>query len=118
MKAATAARGKSVEARRRENFLAMLKAAHVQEPVREYEFHPTRQWKFDFAWVEYKVALESDGGAWVGGRHVTGTGYAEDIEKRNAANLLGWHVYHVLSTNLCKGDTVVLVRKAIIASLG
>ncbi len=32
-------------------------------PKREFRFHPTRQWRFDFAWERERVAVELEGGA-------------------------------------------------------
>ena len=116
MKASTASRALSVEAKRRQDFLRMLLGGHVELPETEYVFTTEKAWRLDFAWPRYKVAIESDGGTWAGGRHNTGSGYAEDIRKRNAATLLGWKVYNVLSAKLCTLDTVAFVRRALIAS--
>lgn len=59
-------------------------------PVAEYRFHPTRHWRFDFAWPARGVAVEVDGGQWKagGGRHNTDA----DREKLNTAAALGWRV--------------------------
>jgi very-short-patch-repair endonuclease len=62
--------------------------------VGEYQFHPTRRWKFDFAIVDEKVAIEVDGGIWSGGRHSGGAGQIGDMEKGNEAVKLGWRVLH------------------------
>ena len=59
---------------------------------REYQFHPTRRWRFDYAWPHYLVAVEIEGGTWSGGRHVTGAGYRSDCEKYNEAAIMGWLV--------------------------
>jgi len=58
----------------------------------EYRFHPVRRWRFDHANPEYKVAIEYEGGIWTNGRHTRGTGYKNDCDKYNAAQLLGWRV--------------------------
>jgi very-short-patch-repair endonuclease len=60
--------------------------------VREHRFHPSREWRFDFADLGARVAIEVDGGTHNGGRHVRGTGFAEDRRKRNEAVRLGWRV--------------------------
>lgn len=61
-----------------------------QIPVEEYRFHEKRRWRFDFAWVDLKVAVEIDGGRWKvgGGRH----GSDADMEKLNTAQIMGWIV--------------------------
>lgn len=76
------------------NFLALLEADH-RTWVEEYKFHPTRKFRFDFAWVEGKVAIEVDGGIWRGaaGGHTSGTGKMRDMEKDMLAQLDGWQVY-------------------------
>ena len=63
---------------------------------REYRFHPTRRWRFDFAWPEILVAVEIEGVVWGGtGRHQRAKGYETDCEKYNEALLLGWRVLRV-----------------------
>jgi len=60
--------------------------------VTEWKFHPKRKWRFDFAFVPVKIAIEIEGGAWLGKGHTSGKGYHSDMEKYNAAVLLGWRV--------------------------
>lgn len=67
-------------------------AGDMPEPEREYRFHPTRKWRFDFAWPAHLVAVEMDGGIFTSGRHVRGSQYSAGCEKRNAAVALGWRV--------------------------
>ncbi len=64
---------------------------------REYRFSPPRKWRFDFAWPGHKLAIEVDGGLWVGGRHNRARGYITDCEKLLAAQLLGWRVVKIPS---------------------
>lgn len=64
---------------------------------REYRFHPTRKWRFDFAIPELKLAVEIEGR----GRHQTVDGFRKDCEKYNAALLLGWRVLRFPATD-CK----------------
>lgn len=74
-------------------FYLRLCGSDLPQPMRELRFHPTRKWRFDWAWPEQRVALEVDGGryALAGGRHATDA----DHEKLNAAAALGWRVLHV-----------------------
>lgn len=59
-----------------------------------------RDWRFDFAWLDQRVAVECDGGVWTRGRHVRGRGYEGDCLKGNAATLLGWRVFHCTASML------------------
>lgn len=70
----------------------ICKTEHLPEPVAELQFHPTRKWRFDWCWPTRMVALEVEGGIWTRGRHTRGQGYLQDIDKYNAAQLLGWKV--------------------------
>jgi very-short-patch-repair endonuclease len=67
--------------------------AELPEPQREFRFHPVRKWPFDFAWPAYKVAVEMDGGIFIGGKaHASGPGIHADHAKRNTAAEMGWRV--------------------------
>jgi very-short-patch-repair endonuclease len=59
-------------------------------PITEYKFHPVRRWRFDFAFPDRKIAVEIEGGVFTQGRHTRGKGFSGDMEKYNAAVLLGW----------------------------
>lgn len=60
---------------------------------REFRFDAARKWKFDFAWPDAKVAVEMQGGTWTQGGHTRGRGYANDCDKSNRGQELGWIVY-------------------------
>jgi hypothetical protein len=65
----------------------------------EYRFHPTRKWRFDFAYPIYPhggFAIELQGGVWRrgGGAH-RGSGFERDCEKLLEANLAGWTVFQL-----------------------
>ena len=61
----------------------------------EHRFHPERRWRFDYAHLPSKTAIEINGGVWSGGRHNRGAGYLRDREKVNAAQMLGWKVFEL-----------------------
>lgn len=61
-------------------------------PEREYEFAAGRKWRFDFAFLDRKLAVEIEGGLFSAGRHVRGAAVEKDFEKYNRAALLGWRV--------------------------
>lgn len=69
-----------------------LKLHISNDIVTEYRFHAVRKWRFDYAHVETKTAIEIEGGAYSGGRHTRGKGYINDMEKYNSAIELGWVV--------------------------
>ena len=70
----------------------IVRPADWPDPEAEYRFHPTRKWRFDFAFPQVKVAVEIQGGNFIGGRHNRGGQQAKDFEKLNAAVRLGWSV--------------------------
>lgn len=81
--------------------LAWFEERKLPAPVTEMQFHPERKWRFDFAWIEQRLALEVEGGAWSGGRHTRGSGFTSDIEKYNEATRLGWRVLRCVPADLC-----------------
>jgi very-short-patch-repair endonuclease len=75
-----------------------------QQYAREYRFHKSRKWRFDFAWPDCMVAVEVDGGIYSGGRHNRGEGFKKDAEKGNAALLDGWRVLHFTTSHLARKE--------------
>lgn len=90
-----------------------MQAAGMPEPVAELRFHKSRRWRFDLALVAHKIGIEVDGGTWTGGRHVTGSGFAADLEKLNEAQLDGWLVIRVTPSMVDSGEALRLVERAI-----
>lgn len=58
----------------------------------EYKFHAERNWRADFWITGSKILVEIEGGIWSGGRHTRAKGYLGDMEKYNAAAILGFKV--------------------------
>jgi hypothetical protein len=58
-----------------------------------------KDWRFDFAWPEYLIAIEIEGGQWSNGRHQRGKGFEDDCEKYNAAAFYRWSVFR-FTTNM------------------
>ena len=85
-----------------ELFLMQIQALRLPEPEREYAFalEQGRKFRFDFAWVEQKVAAEIDGGTRNQGRHTRHEGYHRDCEKFNLALTLGWRPFRFTSEHV------------------
>lgn len=70
------------------------------EPESQVQFHPTRKWRFDFAFPSARLAIELQGGLFKGGKgggtgkggHNNVRGFIRDCDKFNAAQELGWTV--------------------------
>lgn len=95
-KAAAKAQKKATE---RRIFLTWLRVQALPPAVWELAFDTEngREWRFDWAWPEYKVALEIQGGTFVNGRHSRGPALRKEYEKLNAALVQGWVVVHTLA---------------------
>lgn len=65
----------------------------------EFKFHPKRKWRFDFCIPELKIAIEYEGLMSEKSRHTTITGFTNDSEKYNAAQILGWRVLRYTALN-------------------
>lgn len=74
---------------------------HVQKIfVPEYQFLKQRKWKVDYALPCCKLAIEIEGGTWIGGGHSRGSGMNEDMEKYNNLAILGWRLLRFTPNNL------------------
>jgi hypothetical protein len=96
-----------------DRFAFQLKQLGLPKPEREHRFAaPERQWRFDFAWLAFKLAVELDGGTAgpVRGRHVRPQGFQNDLEKHNAAQERGWRVYRFTSSMVRSGHAVNMIR--------
>lgn len=91
-----------------------LVKAGVEVPLREVKFciHG-RQWRFDMAWAEQRVAVEVDGGAWSQGRHTRGAGFKEDCIKLNHAAREGWKVLRFTTDMVTDGTAAEFVKETL-----
>lgn len=68
-------------------------------------------WRFDLAWPAIKLAVEIEGGAWLTkSRHTTGSGFANDLLKYQAAMRLGWNIYRCDGAMIKSGDAVKTIQ--------
>jgi very-short-patch-repair endonuclease len=92
-------------------FEHQLKSLKLTGWVREYIFHPTRKWRLDFYHDEKKIAVEIEGAIWVGGRHVTPQGYLNDMEKYNAAQMMGISVIRFGTHMIKNGEAIAQIER-------
>lgn len=110
-KALKAARRAAAE-QEREHFAWFCENLGLPRPVWEHRFATHRRWRFDYAWPDRMVALEVEGGVWTQGRHTRGKGYLADIEKYNAAQVMGWTVIRCTPGDLYAG-VIPTLREAL-----
>lgn len=97
----------------RDMFTALVESELHTQCVKEYRFHPVRQWRFDYALPMQKVALEVEGGVWTQGRHTRPQGFLGDIEKYNTATVMGWRVVRCVPDDLMTGKTIDMLHALI-----
>ncbi|ENW81328.1 hypothetical protein F909_02619 [Acinetobacter sp. ANC 3929] len=79
----------------------------------EYKFHQTRKWRADFLISNTKILIEVEGGIWSQGRHTRGTGYIGDMEKYNAAAILGFQVLRFSTQQVKSGLAVQQIEQLV-----
>lgn len=87
----------------------------LDRPQTEYQFHPTRKWRFDFAYPAERggVAVEVQGGIWSQGRHTRGAALKKEWEKLNLAAALGWRILYCEPRDVCTLDFVRVLAAAL-----
>lgn len=78
----------------------------------EYRFIPPHRFRFDFANLIAKVAIEINGGNWVHGRHTRASNLSDEYKKLNLATLNGWRVF-VLSPEMINQDWLEKIASVI-----
>lgn len=88
-----------------------IRATRLPGPMREYRFSTQRRWRFDFAWPDYLLAVEVEGGGWSGGRHTRPKGFAQDLQKYSEALAGGWTVYRCDKALIDSGRAIEVIAK-------
>jgi len=83
------------------------------EPVKEYKFHSSRKWRFDYAFIDQRVAVEYEGIFSTKSRHLNLTGYMKDCEKYSEAAILGWRIIRITAQMLRNGMAFDLIRRVL-----
>lgn len=94
-------------------FFELCKAHGLPKPHAEYQFTSERKWRLDWAWPGLLIALEVEGGVWTNGAHVRGKHFLSDMEKYNAAAILGWTILRCVPADIDSGAGLALVGRAI-----
>jgi very-short-patch-repair endonuclease len=100
-----------------EDLAFQVRAMQLPEADREYAFAKPRRWRFDFAWPDFMVAVEIEGGTWQVSRHTHPSGYAADMEKYNAAAVQGWMVLRFTPQQVTDGYAVKFIQDALKVSV-
>ena len=90
-----------------------IKVCGLPVPVREFVFAPPRKWRFDFSWPWLKLAVECEGGTFVGGGHVRGKGYELNCDKYNTATMNGWRLLRFTGKHIRTGEAISMIEKAL-----
>jgi very-short-patch-repair endonuclease len=88
-------------------FVLLCRAHGLPEPEREFWFARPRRWRFDYAFVDRRLAVEVEGGAFTRGRHTRGAGFVADLVKYNAAAVAGWLVLRYTPEQVRQGTAVL-----------
>lgn len=84
--------------------------------IKEFQFHPTRQWRADYCLPNLKILIELEGGVFgfgkknsIMGGHNRGKGYIQNLEKYNAATIEGYKVLRYANVKIeeTKGQCVI-----------
>ena len=110
---------------------ALSQFPHLKQPETEYRFAAIatggtgkgvrarlrtaglKDWRFDFAWPDYVLAIEVEGGTHTQGRHVRGKGFEDDCDKYNYAALNGWMLLRFTGAMIKDGRALDAVLAAL-----
>lgn len=96
--------------------LNQIQLAGLPAPTTEHAFAaPERRWRFDFAYLDARVAIEYQGGVFHRGGplgHNTTGGITKDFEKFTEASLRGWTLILVDAGSVRNGKAVNWIVRA------
>lgn len=76
----------------------------------------SRNWRFDYCWLEDMVAIEYQGGVFIKDKrtgHNSVKGQTNDWEKANEAQVRGWTVLFVNPKNIDDGTAIDQIVRAL-----
>ena len=80
---------------------------------REFKFDQKRKWRADFHLIGKMILVEVEGGIWSNGRHTRAKGYLGDMEKYNAATMLGYQVIRFGTEQVKSGLAIQQIEKMV-----
>jgi len=94
-----------------DTFALVVKASGLPAIRRRFLFARQvlgRKWEADFAYPEYRLLIEIDGGIWRrgGGAHSHPSAILRDIDKANDAAYLGYHVLRFTTDHVRHGHAI------------
>ena len=92
-----------------EECLALHLRAHNIPFEREYRFHVSRRYRFDF-FIAPNIGIEVEGGIWSSGRHSRGAGMENDMRKYNLAATEGFFVLRYSTSMIQSGEAIAQIR--------
>ncbi|WP_168396903.1 DUF559 domain-containing protein [Acinetobacter indicus] len=98
-------KGQKVVSEGEAKLVQQLKALKI-DFVQEFQFHDKRKWRADFHISNTKLLIEVEGGIWSNGRHTRGKGYLGDMEKYNAATMMGFQVLRFSTEQVTSGFAI------------
>jgi hypothetical protein len=99
-------------------FEQLVEAGLTDGMVEEHVFHPTRRWRFDFAWPDLLIYCEVQGGIDMRGKHARAAGIRNDQEKAREASILGWHGLPVCNRAITSGAALDAIKRLMEAKDG
>lgn len=94
--------------------LQLFKDWKLPIPKLEFTFSEERKFRFDFAWPDYRLYLELQGGTWRGGGGAhRGSGAIRDMEKFSEASILGWRGLYCTPDQFFGGNFADTLRRAL-----
>ena len=82
-------------------------------PEREFKFHKTRCWRLDFAFSDFKIAIEYEGIFSKKSRHLTPAGFSNDCEKYNELSMQGWVILRFTAIMVNDGRAFEQIERAL-----
>ena len=87
--------------------------AHNISFEQEFQFNADRKWRADFHLIGMGILIEVEGGIWSNGRHTRGKGYLGDLDKYNAATMMGYQVIRFSTEQVKSGKAIEQIEKMV-----